>query len=250
MTHNSLYVVARRAVKRYRLRRSSIRAAVHIDDLPAAGLRGAVTMRFQARAHRVHYGTKQSVRILRAARAVFLSEGGARFSARRVAREAKVSLSSVQHFFPTTNALLTAMVEYVVNSYDEAYEARAATFPFNGEARLRDVVDYLVDDLFKPDTRRFFFGWWALSCHNKVVEALLDEAYAYHRNNLAAFIGAARPALAEQRCAEIATQIVALMDGAMLFTAARSNPVPKRSEFANSIKQAVWMLISAEPQKP
>ena len=209
-------------------------------------------MRFQSRAglHRVHDGTKQPVRILRAARAVFLSEGGARFSARRVAKEAKVSLSSVQHFFPTTDALLTAMVEYVVNSYDEAYELRAATFPFNGEARLRDVVDYLVEDLFKPDTRRFFFGWWALSCHNKVVERLLDEAYAYHRNNLAAFIGAARPSLAEQRCAEIATQIVALMDGAMLFTATRSKPVPKRAEFADSIKQAVWTLISAEPVEP
>ena len=121
----------------------------------------------------------------------------AAFSTRRVAKEAKLGLGSVQHVFPTTDSLLTAMFEDLVTSYDVAYQERMAKLPFNGEARLSAALDYLLNDICNPETRHMFFGFWALSCHNRLVETLMQQAYTHHQNNVATFIGAVRADLTD-----------------------------------------------------
>jgi AcrR family transcriptional regulator len=177
-------------------------------------------MRFRSpRVARSRYeGTKQADAILRAARVLFIREGATGFSARRVAREARLSLGSVQHVFPTADSLLVAMFEYVINSYDARYQALIGKLPLDARARWRAVVDILVDDVFDPDTRRFFFGFWSLSCHNRLVGTLLKEGYAYHTANLAGFIGGVHPGLTEEQCRATARQVAALIEGWMVYT--------------------------------
>lgn len=80
------------------------------------------------------------------------------------------------------------------------------------------IIDYLIDDVFKQDTRCFFFGFWVLSCHNKLVSRLFTEAYAYHADSLAASIAAVRPDCDEAACLAIARQVAALIEGWMVFT--------------------------------
>ncbi len=177
-------------------------------------------MRFRSpRLTRSRYeGTRQADAILRAARAVFTRDGATGFSARRVARAAGLSLGSVQHVFPTADALLVAMFEHAVNSYDARYQQLASRLPLNARARWQAVVDVLVDDVFDPDTRRFFFGFWSLGCHNRLVGALLREGYAYHARNLAGFIAGARPDLSDGQCQATARQVAALIEGWMVYT--------------------------------
>jgi len=177
-------------------------------------------MRFKTvRVSRTHReGTKQADAILRAARKVFIKDGPSGFSARRVADAAALSLGSVQHVFPTVDALLVAMLEYVISDYEKQYEALARGLPFTSEARLSAIIDYLIDDVFKQDTRCFFFGFWVLSCHNKLVSQLFTEAYAYHAESLAANIAAVRPDCDEAACLAIARQVAALIEGWMVFT--------------------------------
>ena len=50
-------------------------------------------------------------RIMAAGRRLFVDEGWAAFTTRRVAREAGVSLGSLQHFFPCKEQLLAGMLE-------------------------------------------------------------------------------------------------------------------------------------------
>lgn len=203
-------------------------------------------MRFQlARVRRTrHEGTKQAGRILRAARRVFVREGAAGFSARRVAREAGLSLGSVQHVFPTSDALLVAMLEFVVTGYDEAYRKMVARLPLSAGARLQAVVDFLVDDIFAPDTRRFFFGFWALGGHNRLAGRLMREAYAYHRDNLGAFIAAVRPDLGEARCRMVAMQVAALIEGSMIFTGRGAGATSPRT-LKRAIRASIRTLVSA-----
>src|SRR3974390_1578201 len=80
-------------------------------------------------------GTKKAKVILRAAATVFVRDGASAFSARRVAREARLSLGSLQHVFPTAESLLLGMLEDVITSYDEAYQRRLAKLPFDPAAR-------------------------------------------------------------------------------------------------------------------
>lgn len=205
-------------------------------------------MRFRAAGVRrtPYEGTKQAERILRAAHALFVREGAAGFSARRVAREAKLSLGSVQHVFPTSDALLVAMLEYVVTGYDSAYQRMLGRLPLTARARWEAVVDFLVTDIFKRDTRRFFFGFWALGSHHRLAGVLLREAYSYHRDNLATFIAALRPEITEARCRMLATQIAALIEGSMLYTAPGFRG-PSRAALKRAIKRSIRTLIFASP---
>jgi AcrR family transcriptional regulator len=191
--------------------------------------------------------TKQAVRILEAAKIVFLRDGGAKFSARGVAKQAQVGLSTVQHFFPTTDELQLAMLEYVERVYyQDVFREMGAKLPFLGPARLRGMLDYLLDGLFKPTTRSFYFGFWSLSCHNKRVEKFLTECYSHYRDNLAILIGAANPALSEELCHDLATHIAAMIEGLLIFIVPKGKRFANRKKIAQSIKQSIWTLIFAE----
>jgi AcrR family transcriptional regulator len=205
-------------------------------------------MPFQFQSRRRTYPTDNPrvARILVAAKRVFLRDGAAIFSGRTVAREAKVSLGSLQHFFPTMEGLLVAMLEYVTNEYDEAYNRAFERLPFNGEARLRAALDYLISDIWRPETRSFFFGLWALSCHNRFAERIMNEMYAYHWGNVATFVGAARPNLSEEQCKAVSMQIAAYIDGLMLFTGRGAKRGVSRREFHDMVVETVLRLISID----
>jgi AcrR family transcriptional regulator len=192
--------------------------------------------------------TKQAARILEAAKIVFLRDGGAKFSARGVAKQARVGLSTVQHFFSTTDDLQLAMLEYVEQVYyEDVFREIDAKLPFAGPARLRGVLDYLIDGLFKPETRSFYFGFWSLSCHNERVEKFLIECYSHYRDNLAVLIGAAQPTLSEQRCHDLATHVAALIEGLLIFIVPTGKRFANRKRIVQSVKQSIWTLISTEP---
>jgi AcrR family transcriptional regulator len=187
----------------------------------------------------------RGTKILRAARALFIREGGSQFSARGVAKEAGISLGAVQYIFPTKDLLLAGMLQYVLEEYEAVYRRVTIDLPFNGEARLLGVVDHLIADLWRDQTRRFFFNFWALGCHNRFAAKLLDATYAHHRRRIAAYIGAARPALSEQFCLELALQVSALLDGFMIYTSPTS-PLIKRQHIAQMARTAVLTLLDTQ----
>jgi AcrR family transcriptional regulator len=184
------------------------------------------------------------LRILEAAVRSFIRDGGAAFSARGVAKEAKMSLGAVQHFFPTKEQLLAAMLEHVVADFRRAFERLETELPYNGEARLLAVIDYLVADAWKPDSRKFFFNFYALSCHNAFAAELLNNTYAHHRHRLAAYIGAARPHLSEQECFDLALQLVALTEGLMVYTAPGARSVTPRQHLAETTRETVLRMLA------
>ncbi len=203
-------------------------------------------MRFSLRApeQRAFDENSSSLKIVKAAKRVFLRAADSGFSMRNVAREAGMSMGAVQHFFPTREELMAAMLEYVVNEYEAAYDRVFSELPFNGEARLLGVIDYLVVDITRAQTRQFFFALWALSCHSSFAAALVEKMYSHHRRNLAAFVGAARPALSEEKCLEAAVEIAALIDGLMLFTAPGSKHFASRAALARTVRAAVQKLLA------
>ena len=190
--------------------------------------------------------TPNSLKILQAAKRVFIRDGSGKFSSRGVAKEAGASLGAVQHFFPAKHDLLAAMLEYVVNEYESAYGKLCEQLPMNGETRLLGVIDILITDIWKKDTRKFFFGFWELACHNPTAGRLLDEMYVFHVNRLGAFIGAARPALSQVRCEELGMQTAALIEGLMLFSAPRARPLATRARMSRMVKESVLRLLTED----
>jgi len=205
-------------------------------------------MRFTIRSpeHRPYDESPGTLRVARAAKLVFLRSGGAKFSIRGIAAEAKMSMGAVQHFYPTRDQIVAAMLEYVTNEYENEWDRVCKNFPFNGEERLLCAIDYLADDILDQETRQFFFALWALSCHNKSAATLQDEMYVHHYKNMAAFVGAARPRFSERQCLETAMQIVALIEGSMLLTAPRAKHFSSGAAVSRMIKRAVVKLMAIE----
>lgn len=202
-------------------------------------------MKFQflAKPHVDYDESLNSVKILKAAKRVFVRDGGAAFSARGVAKEAKVSLGAVQHFFPSKHDLLAAMLEYVVNQYEGGYQKLFQKLPLNGRARLLGVIDMLIRDIWDPDTRRFFIGFWALACHNESAAELKAEMYAYHVHRLGTFIGAAHPGISEARARALALQLAAMIEGLMLFSAPRGKKLASREQMSQMVKDTILELL-------
>jgi len=159
-------------------------------------------------------------------------------------------MGAVQNFFPTKDRLLAAMLEYVANEYEAVYQRLFRKLPVNGEARLYAVIDYLVDDLWREDTRHFFVGLWALGVHDARARELINQMYAHHRRNIAMFIGGARPGFSDAQCYETALLIGALIEGLILFTAPRSPHRLSRVSLRRSVREAVARLIAAPAQPP
>jgi AcrR family transcriptional regulator len=195
-----------------------------------------VRFRFSNVDHVNYEGSPGALRILQAAKTVFVREGGTGFSARAVAKEAGVTLGAVQHFFRTSNQLLVAVLEFVVNEFETAYEDTSDKLPFNGEARLLAVIDILLDSNWQTDTRKLFYGIYALSCYNEFAATLLDQMYTRHTRLLAGLIGGARPRLSERRCFELAILLASMIDGAMVYTGNRKKPLIARRTLAGLVK--------------
>jgi AcrR family transcriptional regulator len=204
------------------------------------------SLKLRAAESRPYLNNKQSRRILDAAREVFVRQGHAVFSARRVAKAAKLSLGSVQHVFPTTDELVTAMLEHVNDGYEAAYRDMADRLPFSAEERLKAVIEYLLGDICRADVRKFWFGFWALSCHNAYGEELLREAYRWQTNHVAGFLGAARPELSDTDCLRLSIHISALIEGMMLFTGMAENPLTLHSPLIRGLRERIWSMIDAD----
>lgn len=205
-------------------------------------------MRFTIRSpqHKPYDESAGTLKVVGAAKSVFLRSGGSQFSIRGVAKEAKMSMGAVQHFYPTRDQLVAAMLEYVTNEYETEWERVCRDFPFNGEDRLTHAIEYLAADILEQETRQFFFALWALSCHNKFAATLQEEMYAHHTRNMATFVGAAKPNFSERQCAETAIQIVALIEGLMLFTAPGARPLGSRASVVRLLKRTVTRLLLSD----
>jgi len=203
-------------------------------------------MKFQflAKPHVDFDESLNSVKILSAARRVFIRDGGAAFSTRGVAKEANVSLGAVQHFFRSKNELLSCMLEYAVNQFEGGDQSVFETLPVNGRARLLGVIDILIEDVWDSDCRQFFFNFWALACHNEAAADLKDALYRHHINRLAGFIGAAEPTITEIHARDLAVQLAAMIEGLMLFVGTRDVHVATREQMSDMVKNSVLALLS------
>lgn len=151
--------------------------------------------------------------LLGIARRLFINGGYAEMTMRRVADEAGISLSNVQHYFPTRESLLQSLLESVMNSYDPAYLDEASDIA--PRTKLEAAVRYLLQDIKNPESEKLFVEIWSLATRDPIGRDIFDRMYSHHRRNLARLVAATNPALDErtvqQRAALIAMQIEGLM---------------------------------------
>ena len=156
--------------------------------------------------------------ILAAAESVLLEKDYTQFSLRNIAAAAGIHLANLQYYFPSKDAIIHALVGYVVQEYESRYETRLAKLPKAPQPRFIAMLDFLIEDIHDPQTRRFFVQLWALleSSDTSGRAALLNELYAHHIAGIAGDVGDLNPALSPGARQQRAAMIAAMIDGMML----------------------------------
>jgi len=163
-------------------------------------------------------GRDRIAAVLAAARAVLLEADYTQFSLRNVAARAGMHLSNLQYYFPAREALIHALMADVVREYEARYQERFAQLPAMPHPRFAAMLDYLIEDIRLPTTRRFFVQLWALLEQSETHDSgsLLAELYGAHIDGLAAYVGELNPSLTPGRRRQRAAMIAAMIEGMML----------------------------------
>ena len=179
---------------------------------------GQKTTRITTDARNAHSdkGKKRIVEIMEACKIVLIDKGYTQFSLRNIAREAGIHLSNLQYYFRTREELIKGLIDYNSKSYLEKYSERFATLPTKPQPRFLAMVDYLIEDIRDPLTRRFFIQFWALlDASGAHTDRLLNDMYAPHIQSLNQQIAELNPRLPpgvrQQRAAMIASMIEGMM---------------------------------------
>lgn len=172
----------------------------------------------QSEAHRrrpTSKGKQRTADILRAARDLLEERGIEGFTVRGIAERVGISLSNLQHYFPTREQILEVLCDEVACSYDAVY--RSVTSPRqSGEARLKAILTYFMNDISNPRTERFFMEMWSLAIRDQKVRDIVDRMYARHLDNLKQLIAEINPQLSPRRVAHRACLVAAQMEGLMI----------------------------------
>lgn len=185
--------------------------------------------------------------LLGIARRLFIEGGYAEMTMRRVADEAGISLSNVQHYFPTRESLLQALLESVMNSYDPAYLDEAGDTP--PRAKLEAAVRYLLQDIKNPESEKLFVEIWSLATRDPIGRAIFDRMYTHHRRNLGRLVAAANPALDERTVQQRAALVAMQIEGLMLLI---SEGKPAHAELQGIEEEcvaAIMRLVEAPPAR-
>jgi AcrR family transcriptional regulator len=161
-------------------------------------------------------GRTRASDILDAAVTVLIEHGYHNLSLRRVADEAGLRLGNLQHYFPTKDALVQAMLDRVI----EAYIARFTRIQARGldpEAEFRKIIETVFLDLNTRRTTVFFPELWSLANHDPGVAGHMERMYGRYREVLGASIGRINPALGEAEVGRLALFVSASIEGHTVF---------------------------------
>jgi len=192
-------------------------------------------------------GRTRAGQILEVARRLFTEGGYGEMTMRRIAEQMGISLSNVQHYFPSREKLLRALLESVMNSYDPAYE-EIRNRPGPPQEKLVAVVRYLLADSSKGETERLFVEIWSLATRDPIAREIFDNMYAHHRRNLAGIVAEVNPALPENQVQMRAALVAMQIEGLMLLI---SDSKPQHAELAgieDECVAAILRIVEAAPR--
>lgn len=174
-------------------------------------------------------GLERALDILHAARLLLAADGYAGLSMRRVAAEVGISLSNVQHYYQSKDALLEALLLYTMELFqakvDSISAAMTSASPID---RFLSTCDMFLEELTDPVTHAIFFELWALASRNEFASRLMDKMLARERKAIYKLIHGLNPLIGDEEYMQRAVLMVAQIEGLMLF---RLNKSERREEF-------------------
>lgn len=183
-----------------------------------------------------------------AAAAVFLREGHAEFSARKVAKEVGISLSNLQHYCGNTENLCFEMIKYKLGGYVERFEEiylDESMHPIERfELAIRENMMATMDDM----TGRLFFQIGALAVLDKQIKQIWIDQYDHFISGMRHLVSLINPQLSDPQVQTYSGLIATMIEGNFFYQWQPSMPPIVREEMTNTaVKLWCEILIPNAP---
>jgi AcrR family transcriptional regulator len=154
--------------------------------------------------------------ILSVATSLFASEGLAGVSMRRVANDAGVTLSTLQHYFGNHQNLVELTINSMLDMYIADFTAIARDMSTPATERFSRVMDELLGTVDSPVIEAFYVHLWAAAIRDPVIMEHVRQGYAGYFEALASIIGQMRPDWPVERVSSTALAIGTQIDGLLV----------------------------------
>lgn len=189
-------------------------------------------------------GGKTLKQILTAAREVFVRDGHAGLSLRKVADEAALSVGNVNYYFDSKRALLEATLREALADYVEAHIEQVQDSDGAPLEILLDIVTFYVSNA--RSSHALFFQMWGYAASDEAGKALVRDLYRSVGRLIYALVRAARPDASAERSREIVLQLFSLEEGVKLFIGMGPDSQPALLTAERHTRALAEKLILAE----
>jgi AcrR family transcriptional regulator len=186
-------------------------------------------------------GYERAGTILDAARVMLAKDGYAGLAMRSVALQVGVSLSTVQHYYPSRDALIEALLLQTFDRYQDAIDERVAALGTGSRLDLfKAVIDYFLEDLSGQIASGLFFEISALANRHPYAAQMFDTMLTRARKTLRNLIRDIAPHMSARQHEVRSALIVSQMIGTMLFL---SDMRPQHDELKDLKQEATAAIM-------
>ncbi len=184
--------------------------------------------------------------IVRVARKLLLEGGSLEFSLRAVATGAGISISNLQYYFPTRQAVLRAIMAPIIDAYLEDLK-RALDSSVSPREALDALLDKALADARNTKDSALWWHFVSLASTDPECARMFDEWYDTLTRGIAELARAVNPELKTADSLHIASLLIAMADGLALQLGAgrRKRDYPRGLDAA--FRAAVNHLVLGEP---
>ena len=116
--------------------------------------------------------------ILHAAKRVLATDGYARFTMRRVASAAGLTVGNLAYHYPSKRELVHALITSLIGEYREQVLTYLNHATGGASKGLGALVDWMIRDSVSVQTSRLFRELWTIAMHDEIIAAAVDRFYA------------------------------------------------------------------------
>lgn len=190
-------------------------------------------------------GQIRAQEILSTAQAILAAEGYAGLSMRGVATQLGISLSTVQHYYSNKEALVEALLTYVMDNYQAAVaQVMNAMSDKSQLERFKTIVDLILIEIRRPETFGVLAEIYALSNRLPFAARLVEGVYARERKEIFKLIYGLEPKISKAEYKLRAAMIVVQIHGLVSQLAQDNDPSLSRKQLEQAARQSFLMLAT------
>lgn len=195
-------------------------------------------------------GYERARAILEATRTIFANDGYAGLSMRAVATKVGVNLSTVQHYYPSKDNLIEALLSQTLQDYQAAVDLFTPSGSQSSnldQHQFEALIDYFLDDISTPESSGMLSELWALAYRHTFAADILDQMLTRSRKVFRNLIRNRMPTLAPEQCELRGALMVAQLQGLTLYLAT-SRPQHKELTGLKTAARAAIVHLAFAPE--